>query len=239
MAKSESLQAQNYFARSNRIWFPDFEGVVQDEKRRYGKNVNNFSSLISVLRFFQQNLSRSQFVSQFLEQVAPQKMLSKDRQFYNRTRELCISYQNRTISNSEFDEQILLSFRNRPTEDVYTPTYESWTETTLLLSRLKRKEESLPHYFDGLGWNAYLKGIVTSRQYAERHLAWDTGGYLAQLLSYGVDKANLKEKYSAEISVCIRLRKLCIDYKDALLSKNDFDEQFLGLAREFCSDISE
>lgn len=244
MINSENRQSQDYFDKSQKIWFPDFEKVLQEEAEYYDEysNSSNYSGLIAVLCFFRKEHTRAQFVAYFLEQDPPQKkLLTKHRKLYNRAHELCTAYQNQLISDAEFDKQLLLSFRNRPTDDVFAPAPESWEEITLLISRLEAKSKRLPVYFDGLAWSAYLKGIATNQQYVQVQLARDTGGYLAQLLAYGVDsiKKELKEIYSMEVSVCMRLRKLCIDYKEELISSDDFISQFLLLAREFCSDIVE
>ena len=241
MVRSENIHSQDYFVKSPTIWFPDFSEVVENQGDYYGKSSSNFSSFIAILRVFHKELTRAQFAAYFLEQDAPQKMLSKHRKLYNCAQELCTAYRNRLISDVEFDEQLLLSFRNRPTEDVFSPSFESWDDITRLISRLEKKQTRLPVFFDGLAWNSYLKGIVTRRTYVEAHLDWDTGGYLAQLLAYGTDsvKDPLKEKYSTEVSVSMRLKNLCFDYKNDSLSPDDFESQFLQLAREFCSDIVE
>ena len=239
MAKSTERASRDLFEQSKQIWFPDLAETLNEEKRLYSKYGADFSSLTAVLRFFCRELTRSQFTAYFLEQKPPQKMLSRHRKLYQCAQKLCISYQERAISDAEFDDQLLLAFRNRPTEDVFSPAFETWSEIAYLITLLEKKSQSLPVYFDGLSWGAYLKGIVTGRQYAEAYLTVDTGGYLAQLLSYGADsvKASLSEQYSTEVSVCIRLRTLCIDYKHGSLSPVEFGSRFLQLAREFCSDI--
>ena len=239
MVKSKEIPSQDYFEKSQKIWFPDFTEMLEAEEGHYSKYAADFSSLIAVLRFFRKELSRAQFVTCFLELKTPQKMLHKPRDLYTRAHELCTAYQNQSICDTEFDEQLLLSFRNRPTEDVFTPAFELWDEINLLMSRLEEKSRRLPIHFDGTAWNSYLKGIVTRKQYAGCYLAFGTGDHLAQVLAYGVDKENFAKEYSQEISVCLHLRKLCIDYKAALLSPDSFDSRFLELAKEFCVDISE
>lgn len=239
MLKSEYIQLQEYFVRSSKIWFPDFVETIEEEHDRYSRYSSDFSGLRALLSFFRGELTRVQFADCFLKYDAPHKMLSKQRRLYYRTQELCVAYQNRSISDVEFDEQLLLAFRNRPTEDVFSPAFESWGEITALISLLEKKSKQLPVHFDGLAWGTYLKGIVTSRQYAAAYLAFDTGSHLTQVMSYGADKERLRKNYSMEISVCLRLNKLCFDYDNKLLSPDDFKLQFLQLAKEFCSDIKE
>lgn len=238
MLQSKGEQALEYFVRSQKVWFPDFDEILQSEFELYSKYQNNYSSLIAVISYFRKELSRAQFVTHFSKQEMPQKMLIKHRRLYDCAQKLSIAYQNGSISAAEFDEQLLLAFRNRPTEDVFSPVYELWDEITFLISRLEKKSNHLPIYFDGLGWGGYLKGYITRRQYAETHSNFDAGGYLAQVLDYGVDaeKENLKNNYGTEISVCLRLRKLCSDYQAGSILPNEFDSQFLQLAMEFCWD---
>lgn len=116
---------------------------------------------------------------------------------------------------------------------------KSNNEISDLISRLRKKSNRLPFYLDGFGWVGYLLGNVTRQEYV--NIVGDTGDHLCRLLAYGTDelKKDLNEKYSMEVSVVLRLRKLCIDYKNGLLLQDDFDDQFLQLAREFCSDIPE
>ena len=249
MAGAEGLALQDYFARSNKVWFPDFEETLEQRedlyRRIYGKHPAVVSCFTSVLQYLRGELSRPQFAEQFLthfsEQGEPPRMLSAHRKVYKSAYELCTAYQSRLISNAEFDEQLLLSFRDRPTGDVFSPAFESWDTFKSLISKLEKKSQCLPVYFDGISWNGYLKGNVESRRYAELYLAGGTGDYLCQLLEYGADtvKESLKETYSMEVSVALRLRKLCMDYRDELLSHDDFEAQFLLLAEEFCSNIPE
>ena len=241
MAESENLTVQDYFVKSKKVWFPDFSEMLETQGELYSKSKYDLSSLLTVLRYFRRELSKKQFATYFLEQKAPEKMLSKQRELYNCAHELCMAYQNQSISNTEFDERLLLAFRHRPTEDVFLPVFESWDEINSLISRLEKKGNRLPIYFDGLGWNGYLKGIVTSRQYVEWHLNWGTGDHLCQLLACGTDemKKDLNETYSMEVSVVLRLRELCMEYRDQLVSPDSFEAQFLELAREFSSNIPE
>lgn len=234
------IPSQDYFVKSQNIWFPDFEKVLQAETEYCDdySDSSNYSGIIAILSFLRKEVTREQFVTYFLEQDPPQKTLfSKHREQYNRVHELCSAYQNHSISDTEFDEQLLLSFRNRPTEDVFSPEPELWDEVTLLISRLETKAKRLPVYFDCLALGVYLKGALTKQQYVKLQSISDTGGYLAQLLEYGVDsvKQELKETYSMEVSVCLRLRKLFIDYKEGLISADEFDSRFLQLVREFCA----
>lgn len=241
MTNPESVQSQDYFVKSPQIWFPDFEEMLEQREAHYRRLSADFSSLIAVVRFLRGELSRAQFVSQFLEQEAPGKMVSSHRVLYNCAQEVCTAYENRQICDEEFDEKLLLAFRNRPTGDVFTPAPEAWEDVTRLISRLEAKSDRLPVWFDGLGWVGYLKGIVTSRQYAEVHLAQDTAGSLAQLLTYGADsvKESLQETYSREVSVCLQLKNLCCDYRQERISRDDFNARLLLLAGEFCRDFPE
>ena len=82
-------------------------------------------------------------------------------------------------------------------------------------------------------------GNVTRQLYVKT--VCDTGDHLCQLLAYGTDavKEDLNDKYSMEVSVALRLRELCMNYKNGSLSSDEFDCRFLQLAGDFCLDILE
>ena len=233
----EEKMSENFFVRSRNVWFPDFEEKMDAAQRRCQRT--SFHGMLILMRYFRTEMTRQQFLLQFPAQEIPEKCFPSDREKYLQMKALCAAYQNGEISGTELDERLLFCFRARPVEDVFAPAFESWDEIHDLLSRLQRKTDRLPVYFDGLGWSAYLKGLITGRQYAEAHMAFDTGSYLQMLLEYGIDKENLKETYSAEISVCLRLRKLCSDYRYELISTGEFETQFLQLAGEFCGNNPE
>ena len=232
----EDTQAQNYFIRSCNVWFPDFETVIENTEPRFWKQ--SFHALLALLCYFRSEITRKQFLSQFFACEVPKKIFPSDKVLYSQIRLLGSAYQNKEVSNAEFDEQLLLAFRRRPTEDIFSPAFESWDECKRLISKLEKKRK-LPLWFDFVGWLGYLKGNVSRQQYVE--VVCSESDYLCQLLSLGTDfvKQELNEKYSMEVSVALHLRKLCIDYKHGLLLPDDFDVQFLLLAKEFCSDIVE
>jgi len=236
MAMEDTL-VQEYFIKSRNVWFPDFEKEMERKSLRYQKS--SFPSMLALLCYFRSEITRNQFLSQFLTQKAPEKLLSIDRRPYLQIKEYCISYQNKEISSAEFDEKILLSFRARPSDDVFSPSFEAWNEVIHLISRLEEKTNRLPFYFDGLGWIGYLMGNVTRQLYVKT--VCDTGDHLCQLLAYGTDavKEDLNDKYSMEVSVALRLRELCMNYKNGSLSSDEFDCRFLQLAGDFCLDILE
>ena len=233
----EDIGVQEYFIKSCNVWFPDFEKKIEDKGLHYRKI--SFYAMLTLLCYFRSEITRNQFLSQFLTQKAPEKLLSIDRRPYLQIKEYCISYQNKEISSVEFDEKILLSFRARPSDDVFSPSFEAWNEVIHLISRSEEKTNRLPFYFDGLGWSGYLMGNVTRQLYVKT--VCDTGDHLCQLLAYGTDavKEDLNDKYSMEVSVALRLRELCMNYKNGSLSSDEFDCRFLQLAGDFCSDILE
>lgn len=233
----KDTSVQECFMKSPNVWFPDFEKELERKSFRYQKS--SFHPMLTLLRYFRSEITRDQFLSQFLTQKAPDKLLSADKIPYLQIRAHCLSYQYKEISNAEFDEKILLSFRARPLDDTFSPPFESWNEVIHLISRLEHKTNRLPFYFDGLGWTGYLKGNAARHLYVRT--VCDTGDYLCQLLAYSTEdvKDNLNGKYSPEVSVALRLRELCTNYKDGLTTSDEFDCQYLQLAREFCSDIWE
>ncbi|MBR2491450.1 MAG: hypothetical protein IKB65_08225 [Ruminiclostridium sp.] len=233
----EDTRDQEYFIKSRNVWFPDFEKEMERKSLRYQKS--SFPSMLALLCYFRSEITRNQFLSEFLTQKAPDKMLSTDKLPYLQIKEYCLSYQNKEISDAEFDEKILLSFCARPLDGVFSPPFASWNEVVHLISRVENKTNHLPFYFDGLGWVGYLKGNVTRYLYVKT--VCDAGDHLCQLLQYGSDavKEDLNDKYSMEVSVALRLRELCMKYKDGSLSSDEFDCQYLQLAKDFCSDILE
>lgn len=226
------MEEATYFTKSQRIWFPDFEEMIE----KYDKDGDTSSALRAIVGYFRKELSAAEFAAYFLGQDAPGKMLHTHRKLYKRALELCMQYRNQSICQEEFDEQLLLAFRGRPTEDVFSPAFPLCGEICQLLPRILEKSRCLPLHFDGTAWNAYLKGIVTRSEYVKGYLSFGTGEHLAQLVANGVDKENFAKQYSKEISVCLSLRKLCIDYRAGLLSPDSFDTQFLALAKEFCTE---
>ncbi|MBQ9851368.1 MAG: hypothetical protein IJO37_00440 [Ruminiclostridium sp.] len=232
----EDTQAQKYFIRSCNVWFPDFETVIENMERRFRKQ--SFHALLALLCYFRSEITRQQFLSQFFACEVPKKLLPSDKVLYSEIRLLGSAYQNKEVSNAEFDEQLLLAFRRRPTEDIFSPAFDSWDECKRLISKLEKKCK-LPLWFDFVGWIGYLKGNVSRQQYVE--IVCSESDYLCQLLDFGTDdaKKDLTETYRAETSVVLRLRELCINYKKTILTQEDFDNRFLLLAREFCLDIPE
>ena len=226
---------QDYFIRSRNVWFPDFETVIERREQRFRRQ--SFHAMLALIRYFRSEITRQQFLSQFLADEAPERCFDETQ--YTHIRALCAAYQRKEISAAEFDEQILVSFRAKPVDDVFSPPFELWDEAVCLISRLRKKSERLPFYLDGFGWVGYLLGNVPRQFYVKA--VGDAGSYLCQLREYGVDaiKEALKETYSMEVSVALDLRKLCIGYKTGAISNEDFDRQFLQLAREFCADIPE
>ena len=235
----EENKSQHYFKHSPNVWFPDLEEKMEGAQRRWQRT--SFDGMLELLRYFRSEITRQQFLHQFLRQGLPEKLLPSDREKYLQIKTLCTDHLEQKISDAELDEGLLLCFRARPAGDVFAPAFEDWEEIKALISGLEKKSAALPCYFDGLGWCGYLRGLVTSHQYAEGILAWDTGGYLAQLCDYGVDsvKTSLRERYQREVSVSLHLRDLCIDYKKELMTTEAFNAQFLQLAREFCADTGE
>lgn len=233
----EEVWTQEYFIRSRNVWFPDFEEKIEDMDTRCQKR--NFHGMLALLCYFRGEITREAFLRQFLAQKAPEKMLLREKTQYIQIKELCLAYQDKEISDAEFDEKVLISFRARPLDGVFSPPFELWSDVVCLISRLERKQKCLPIWFDFLGWTGYLKGNVTIQQYLE--IAGDSGDYLCQLLDYGTDavKEELNKTYSKEVAAALGLRKLCIDYKNELLCQSDFDNRFLHLAKEFCWDILE
>ena len=231
---AEDTRVQDYFIRSCNVWFPDFEERMKDKEQRYQKR--SFHAMLDLLCYFRSKLTRQQFISRFVSQEAPEKILPSEKALYSQARSLCSAFQTRKISDAEFDEQLLLAFRERPTEDVFAPPFESWDEIKRLIYKFEHKRK-LPVWLDLLGWLGFLKGNVSRQPYAE--IVCGEGSHLCQLLEFGTDavKEDLNGKYSMEVSVALRLRKLGIDYKFNSLSNEDFDAQFLLLAKEFCSDI--
>lgn len=239
MAMAEGMLSQDYFAASQRIWFPDFEEMIVQQKTHYEKLGPDFSCFLILLRYFRKALSRAQFAKDFLAQEAPRKMLRKQRELYQRVCTLCRAYEAQSIFDTELDAQLLLAFRDRPAEDVFTPDFSLWDEVTHLMSLLDTKSKRLPHHFDGMAWNRYLSGSLTRKEYTERYLAFGTVDHLAQIAAYGIDKDRFAEEYATEISVCQQLHKLCQDYRDCVIFPASFDLRFLELAREFCGDLME
>jgi hypothetical protein len=233
----ENVRVLEYFIRSCNVWFPDFEEKIECKEQHYQKR--SFHAMLVLLRYFRSEITREAFLFQFFAQDPPEKLLSIDKTPYLQIKEFCAAYQNKEISAAEFDEKVLISFRARPLDGVFSPPFELWSDVVCLISRLERKQKCLPIWFDFLGWTGYLKGNVTIQQYLE--IAGDSGDYLCQLLDYGTDavKEELNKTYSKEVAAALHLRKLCIDYKDELLSQEAFDNRFLQLAKDFCWDILE
>ena len=233
------MPAENshYFKRSCRVWFPDFENVLERRKQHYQKQSSH--PMLALVRYVRSDITRQQFLSLFSPHEMPENFFPTDNILYSRIRALCAAYQDRKLSDGEFDEQILIAFRSGPVDDVFSPPYESWDEILRLISRLETKVSRLPFYFDGLGWIGYLKGNAPRQQYV--NLTCDSADYLCLLLEYGVDtiKAALRETYATEVSVALRLRTLCMDCRNGSLLPDDFDHRFLELAQEFCRDIPE
>lgn len=233
---TEKELSVRYFERPHTVWFPDLEEEMERMERRYRKS--DFHAMLALLSYFRREITGQQLLRQVFSEEAPKKLLPSDLKKYTRIKELCGSCRQEEISGPALDEQLLLCFRGRPTEDVFAPAYEAWEGIKGLISRLEQKMKALPVYFDGLGWGSYLKGTVTGREYAGHNLSWDPGGYLAQILVYGTDAEAIGEAYRREISVCVSLRKLCLDYKAELLSPEEFAAGFLALAEEFCWDTA-
>ena len=231
---AEDTRDQVYFIKSRNVWFPDFEKEIERKRVRYQKS--SFLSMLALLCYFRSDITRDQFLSQFLTQKVPDNMFSTDKVLYLQIKKCCLSYQSKDISNADFDEKILLSFRARPLDDVFSPPFEAWNEVVQLISRLENKTNRLPFYFDGLGWIGYLMGNVTRQLYVKT--VCDAGDHLCQLLAYGTDtvKEDLHDKYSTEVSVALRLRELCMNYQHESLSSEEFDCRFLQLAGDFCLD---
>ena len=231
----EDTQTQSYFIRSCNVWYPDFETKI--ERREEAFQRESFHAMLALIRYFRSEITRQQFLSQFLADEAPEQSIYETK--YSHIRSLCAAYQRKEISDAELDEQILVSFRAKPVDDVFSPPFALWDEVVCLISRLKKKMERLPIYFDGFCWVGYLLGNMPRQVFVEA--VGDAASYLCRLQAYGFEyvKEALKETYSKEVSVALRLRKLCIDYKTGSISNDDFDHQVLELAREFCSDIPE
>jgi len=236
---AEGILAQDGFTARQRIWFPDFEEMLVQQEAHFEKLGADFSCFLLLLRYFRGAMSRAQFVKEYLAQEAPQKMLRKHRELYQRVFTLCIAYEAQSICDTELDDQLLLAFRDRPEEDVFTPDFSLWDDVAHLMSVLEAKSRRLPHHFDGTAWNSYLRGSLTRREYTERFLSFGTVDHLAKIAAYGLDKDRFAEEFSPEISVCLQLHKLCQDYRDSVVSPASFDLQFLELARAFCEELLE
>jgi len=230
----EDIRDQEYFIKSCNVWFPDFEEAIESKEQRYQKQ--SVHGMLALMHYFRAEITRQQFLSRFLVQEAPK--LSADKIRYSQIRELCTAYQCKKLSDIEFDEKILLSFRGRPSGDVFSPAVESWDQIKSLISKLERKR-TLPPWLECFGWLGYLKGNVQRKPYAE--IVCGEGDYLCQLQEYGVEavKEDLKNKYSMEVSAALDLRALCMNYRDGSISPDEFDCRFIQLAREFCSDVPE
>lgn len=207
-------------------------------EQRYRKYPVPFDAMLVLLCYFRSEINRQQFLSRFMICGVPQKLLPSDRRMHLQIKEICVAYQCAQISDTDFDEQLMRSFRNRPQDRVFSPPYAEWDENLRLMSRLAKKMNALPLHFDGAAWNGYLSGRVKRTEYANAVLAWRLAEQLENPL-YIADKTEFKKDYAAEISVCMRLHMLCEAYKKEQFSDDSFDLQFLQLAKEFCSDISE
>ena len=236
--KNDIIQTQNYFEKSCNVWFPYFEEMIAQMEQRYQKYPVPFTAMLAMISYFRTQISRQQFLAQFFAQEAPQKLLPSDRGKYVQVKKICTAYQNNDICNTDLDEQLLLCFRSRPTDNVFSPAFEEWNDICNLMSRLTKKMKTLPVHFDGTSWNVYLCGKLKRNEYVDVLLAWKL---TEQLLhpAYVTDTDAFVKKYATEISVCMNLHKLCTEYKNGLFSTDYFDTRFLELAKAFCSDIPE
>ncbi len=237
MAAEKDRQDQCFFSGSPNVWFPDFMEMVEAAQKHCARYPTPFVSMNALLAYLRKEISRNQFVEQFLAQEVPRKILLSDRRVYLQVKALCDEYRSQNICAAEFDERLLLSFRARPVDDAFSPDFKQWKKITELILRLRQKEKKLPVHFDGIGWMAYLTGRLMRREYVEQHLTWSTGEHLSQYLTYGVGAEEFAEKYASEITVCMKLRTLCMEYKDGKETAEEFDRQMLNLAQEFCKEI--
>ena len=231
------MNTPRYFEKPSTIWFPDFEEVMEEKEGSFQKY--SFFSGIALIRYFRGELTREQFISEFLAQEMPQKILSREKELYKQIQEWFYAVQQQIMCPADFDAQIFLAFRNRPAEDVFVPALDKQEEICKLMSRLKQKDNRLPLSLFRIPWNPYLSGRFTRKECTELFLASGTYEYLARRVAYGIDKEDLAAKYRTEIAVCLRLWQLCLAQRDNSVSKDSFDTQFVALATEFCADIPE
>lgn len=233
----ENKQPQQYFVTPTTVWFPDFQEELAARAHRWSRPAAPVGGLLLLADYFQGKLTRDAFLTQFFSQEAPQKALRADRELYRQVQELCRAFDGGSLPPEDLDAQLLLCLRNRPTEDVFRPAFEDWEDILSLLARITRKENTLPPAFDGIGWKAYLSGRLTRQEYTGANLARDTLDQLALLVSYGAQKEAFDAKYREELSLCLQLRTLFIEYREGKLSPEHFDKQFLHLATAFCVGI--
>ena len=237
MAAEKDRQNQCFFSGSPNVWFPDFMETVEAAQKRCERYPTPFVSMNALLDYLRKEISRNQLIEQFLAQEAPRKILQSDRRVYLQVKALCEEYRNQKMCAAEFDERLLLSFRARPVDDTFSPDFKQWEKMNELILRLREKEKKLPVHFDGIGWMAYLTGRLTRSAYVQQYLEWGVGEHLSQYLTYGVGAEEFAKKYALEIDVCMRLRTLCLEYRDGKEKAEEFDRQMLHLAQEFCEKI--
>lgn len=235
MCSTEMNPTGDCFIRSRSIWFPDFADELREQEQHYRRLNGDFSVFLILLCYLRGEMPRGQFVTQFSETEAPQNMLRRQRALYTRLQTLCAAYQNHGIGDAAFDEQLLLAFRGRPTEDVFSPTDSKQNEIIRLMARLDEKAKQLPPPFDGTAWNSFFSGRLTRRQYADACLSFG----VADRLTQAACEDAFAQAYRTEISVCQQLQALCTAYRDGQVTPDSFDIRFTALANAFCADAPE